>query len=113
MADGLATFYGGLDDDLLSVPNNLLQGSLAALMGEPIDSSLSWTIPPPADFNDALIVAPTLTLIAEGDIHTALTDLVGGDLAGALDSYIIGYEYLDAVVPELFIVGSAPAWGSD
>ena len=28
LADGLALFYGGVDDDLLSVPNNLLQGSL-------------------------------------------------------------------------------------
>jgi hypothetical protein len=111
VADGLAAFYGGVDDDLFSVPNNLLQGSLAALIGEPIDSSLSWTIPAPADFNDAVIVAPTLSLIAEGDLHTAVLDLAGGDIAGALDSYLVGYEYLDVVVPELFIVGSAAGFG--
>ena len=111
VADGLAAFYGGVDDDLLSVPNNLLQGSLAALMGEPIDSSLSWTIPAPADLNDAIIVAPTLALIGEADLHTALTDLAGGDIAGALDSYLTGYEYLDVVVPELFIAGSAAGFG--
>jgi hypothetical protein len=111
VADGLAAFYGGVDDDLLSVPNNLLQGSLAALLGESIGSSLSWTIPSPADLNDALIVAPTLALIGEADIQSALTDLSGGDIAGALDSYLTGYEYLDVVVPELFVVGSAAGFG--
>jgi hypothetical protein len=111
VADGLATFYGGVDDLLLSVPNNLVQGSLAGLTGEPVDSALSWTIPAPADFNDALIVAPTLALIAEGDLHTAALDLAGGDIAGAVDSYLVGYEYLDVVVPELFIVGTAAGLG--
>ena len=111
VADGLAAFYGGVDDILLSVPNNLLQGSVAGLTGEPVDSALSWTIPAPADFNDALIVAPTLALIGEADIQSALTDLTGGDIAGALDSYLTGYEYLNVVVPELFIVGSAAGLG--
>ena len=111
VADGLASFYGGVDDVLLSVPNNLVQGSLAGLTGEPVDSALSWTVPAPADFNDALIVAPTLALIGEADIHSALTDLAGGDIAGALDSYLTGYEYLDVVVPELFIVGTAAGFG--
>ena len=111
VADGLAAFYGGIDDDLLSVPNNLLQGSLAALTGEPIDSSMSWTIPASADLNDAIIVAPTLALIGEADIHSALTELAAGNIAGALDSYLTGYEYLDVVVPELFIVGTAAGFG--
>jgi hypothetical protein len=111
VADGLAALYGGVDDDLLSVPNNLLQGSLAALLGEPIDSSLSWTIPAPVDLNDAVIVAPTLALIGFGDLSTAASDLAGGDIAGALDSAVTGYEYLDVVVPELFIVGSAAGLG--
>jgi hypothetical protein len=107
----VATFYGGVDDILLSVPNNLLQGSLAGLTGEPVDSALSWTIPAPADFNDALIVAPALALIGEGDLHTAALDLAGGDIAGAVDSYLVGYEYLDVVVPELFVVGAAAGLG--
>jgi hypothetical protein len=111
VADGLGAFYGGVDDVLLSVPNNVVQGSLAGLTGEPVDSALSWTIPTPADFNDAVIVAPTLALIGEADIQSALTDLTGGDIAGALDSYLTGYEYLDGVVPELFIVGSAAGLG--
>jgi hypothetical protein len=111
VADGLATFYGGVDDVLLSVPNNLLQGSLAGLTGEPIDSALSWTIPAPADFNDAVIVTPTLALIAEGDLHTAALDLAGGDIVGAVDSYLVGYECLDVVVPELFVAGSAAGLG--
>jgi hypothetical protein len=75
--DGLATFYGGADDDLISVPNNLLQGALTALTGEEVGSSVSWPIPAPADFNDAIIVAPTLALIAEGNTHAAV-DLAGG-----------------------------------
>jgi len=111
LADGLALFYGGLDDYLLSVPNNLLQGSLAALLGEPVESSFSWTIPTPADFNDALIVAPTLELIGLGDLSTAASDLSSGDLAGALDSALTGYEYLYFVVPELLLVGSAAGFG--
>jgi hypothetical protein len=111
VADGLATFYGGVDDVLLSVPNNLLQGSLAGLTGEPVGFALSWTIPAPADFNDALIVAPALALIGEGDLPTAAVDLAGGDIAGAVDSYLVGYEYLDVVVPELFVVGAAAGLG--
>jgi hypothetical protein len=111
VADGLASFYSGADDILLSVPNNVVQGSLAGLTGEPVDSALSWTIPAPADFNDAIIVAPTLALIGEADIQSALTDLTAGNIAGALDSYLTGYEYLDVVVPELFVVGTAAGFG--
>lgn len=111
VADGLASFYNGVDEYLLSVPNNLLQGSLAALTGESIDSAYSWDIPVTADLNDAIIVAPTLALIAEADIHSALTELAAGNMAGALDSYLTGYEYLDIVVPELFVIGSAAGFG--
>lgn len=111
VAEGLASFYNGVDEYLLSVPNNLLQGSLAALTGEPIDSSYTWDIPVTADLNDAIIVAPTLAVIAEADIHTAMTELAAGDIAGALDSYLTGYEYLNVIVPELFIVGSAAGFG--
>lgn len=110
-ADGLAAFYAGADDDVISVPNSLLQGTLAALTGEQVGSSVSWTIPAPADFNDAIIVAPALALIAEGDLHTAAIDLAGGDIAGALDAYLTGSEYLDVVVPELFVVGTAAGLG--
>jgi hypothetical protein len=111
LADGLSSFYNGVDEYLLSVPNNLLQGSLAALTGESIDSSYAWDIPATADLNDAIIVAPTLALIGEADIHTAMTELAGGDIAGAIDSYLTGYEYLDVVVPELFIIGTAAGFG--
>jgi hypothetical protein len=111
VAAGLASFYNGVDEYLLSVPNNLLQGSLAALTGESIDTSYSWDIPATADLNDAIIVAPTLALIAEADIHSALTELAGGNIAGAVDSYLTGYEYLDVVVPELFIIGTAAGFG--
>jgi hypothetical protein len=111
VAAGLASFYNGVDEYLLSVPNNILQGSLAALTGEPIDGSYTWDIPVTADLNDAIIVAPTLAVIAEADIHSAMTELAAGDIAGALDSYLTGYEYLNVVVPELFIVGTAAGFG--
>jgi hypothetical protein len=111
ITDGLTAFYNGLDEDLLSVPNNLLQGSLAALLGEPIDSSYTWDIPIPADYNDAVIVAPTLELIGFGDLSTAAADLAGGDIAGALDSTLTGFDYLTVIVPELFVVGSAAGLG--
>jgi hypothetical protein len=51
--------------------------------------------------NDAPDRCSTLALIAEGDLHTAAMDLAGGDIAGAVDFYLDGYEYLDVVVPEL------------
>jgi len=111
VAAGLASFYNGVDEYLLSVLNNILQGSLAALTGEPIDGSYTWDIPVTADLNDAIIVAPTLAVIAEADIHSAMTELAAGDIAGALDSYLTGYEYLNVVVPELFIVGAAAGFG--
>ena len=60
---------------------------------------------------DALIVAPALALIGEGELHTAALDLAGFDIAGAVDSYLVGYEYLDVVVPELFVVGAAAGLG--
>jgi hypothetical protein len=111
VADGLTSFYNGVDEYLLSVPNNLLQGSLAALLGESIDTSYSWDIPVPADFNDAIIVAPTLELIGLGDLSTAASDLAGGDIAGALDSALTGYDYLTVIVPELLVVGTAAGFG--
>jgi hypothetical protein len=37
--------------------------------------------------------------------------LAGGDLAGAVDSYLLNYGYLNVVVPELFVVGGAAGLG--
>lgn len=111
LADGLVAFYNGIDDDLLSVPNNLLQGSLAAVLGEPVDPSYMWNIPIPADFNDAIAAAPTLELVGLGDFATAFSDLASGDVIGALDSTLTGYDYLTVIVPELLVVGTAAGFG--
>jgi len=40
--DGLTSFFSGLDDDLLSVPNSILTGSVEALTNESISGPLSF-----------------------------------------------------------------------
>lgn len=42
VSDGLAALFAGVDDDVLSSPDNILQGSVAALTDVPVDPAISW-----------------------------------------------------------------------
>jgi hypothetical protein len=111
VADGLAAFYAGVDDDLLSVPNNLLQGSVEALTGQPVDSSLSWDFPVPAEFTDASVVAPTVFGLGEADFATAAADLASGDYTSGVEAGLQGVDYVSVIAPEFFVIGSAAGLG--
>ena len=110
VSNGLAEFYSGIDSDLLSVPDNLLQGSIAALTDVPVESAISWDLPV-TDFGDASIIASTIALVGEGDFATAASDFASGDVGDALEASVQGVQYLDVIVPEVLIIAGADSLG--
>jgi hypothetical protein len=110
VAGGLAAVFAGVDDDVLSVPDNLLQGSIAGLTGVPVESSIDWSFPV-TEFGPAALAASTIVLVGEGDFTTAASDLASGGLADALSVGLQGVDYLDVLAPEILLVGGLDSLG--
>jgi hypothetical protein len=110
VAGGFAALSAGVDDDLLSVPDNLLQGSLAGLTGVPVESSIDWSFPV-SEFGPAAIAASTIVLAGKVDFTTAASDLAGGEFADALSVSLQGVDYLNVVAPEVLLVGGLDSLG--
>jgi hypothetical protein len=106
----VAAFFAGVDDDVLSVPDNLVQGSVAGLTGVPVDSATDWSFPV-TEFGPAAIAASTIVLTGEGDFTTAASDLASGELADALSVSLQGVDYLDVLAPEILLVGALDSLG--
>lgn len=110
IAGGFAALFAGVDDDLLSVPDNLLQGSIAGLTGVPVEASIDWSFPV-AEFGPAALAASAIVLAGEGDFTMAASDLASGDLADAVSASLQGVDYLDVLAPEILLVGGLDSLG--
>jgi hypothetical protein len=111
VSDGLAALFVGVDDDVLSLPDNILQGPVAALTDVPVDPAISWSFAVPADGPDAFIAASTVAIVGEADLATAANDFVCRDLASGVAAGLLGEEYIDVFAQELVIVGAAQSFG--
>ncbi len=110
IAGGYAALFTGIDDDVLSVPDNLLQGSIAGLTGVPVESSIDWSFPV-TEFGPAALAASTIVLAGEGDFTSAASDLAGSGLADAVSASLQGVDYLDVLAPEILLVGGLDSLG--
>jgi hypothetical protein len=101
VADGLAKFLSGVDNDFIAAPDNLYIGTVDLLTNEPVADSIEIGLFPESDFTSGLADAHTLFADGETDFTTAVTDLSSGDYAGAADLGALG-SFLDvAGVQEL------------
>jgi hypothetical protein len=98
LAPGLASFLDGVNDDLLSAPENLLIGTAEALDNEAISPPLTWNLVPEASFADGLAQAESDFSQGEGFLSQAATDLSSGDYGDAVSADLNGLD-LVAIAP--------------
>jgi hypothetical protein len=100
---GLAESLGGLNEDTLAPTDNLLLGTVEALEGGPITSSLFFDdLSAPGTFADALQEAQIFFNEGQGFLSNAAIDFSAGDygagtyseLAGSADAYVLSVEEL-------------------
>jgi len=93
------------------VPNNLLIGSVEALVGQSIiNTGLPYDLTAPASFADG--VAGAQSLIAEGQAYfdQAATLFAGGDYGDTVYSDLLGADLVSIVPLEELILGSVASF---
>jgi hypothetical protein len=108
---GLAAFFTGVNDDVLSPSNNVLTATVDALSGEPFNAgAIEWNISAEPDFATALTDAQYEFNYGQGYYATAASDLASGDYSGAASYDGYGLDY-SAILPlEALILGAAASF---
>ena len=100
---GLANTFDGVDQDSVAATDNLLLGTVEALEGDPITSSLFLgELSAPDSFADALEEAQILFNEGQGLLSNAAIALSAGDygagtyeeLIGSFDTYVLSVQEL-------------------
>jgi hypothetical protein len=104
---GLVELFDGVDDDVLSAPNNLLVGSLEALTNESVTGDEPFGLFQPGSFSEALTTAESLINTGESYFTTAATDFTAGDYGEAALLDLFGADYVSIVPLEDLILGAA------
>jgi hypothetical protein len=108
---GLAEFFDGVDQDSLAAPDNLLLGTVEALEGDPITSSLFLgELSAPDTFADASVEAQILFNDGEGLLSNAAIALSAGDFGAGTYEELIGSAYAFVLPVEELILGAAVAF---
>jgi hypothetical protein len=109
--DGLSSLFSGLDDELLSVPNSILTGSVEALTNESITGPLGFAVFAPTSFSDAVSDVPADITEAESLFSEASTFLSGGDYGDAVFDSLLGSDYASAIPAEQLLMGAIDSLG--
>jgi hypothetical protein len=104
---GLAAFFGGVNDDALSAPNNLLVGSVEALTNETVTGSEPFGFLAPSSFSDGLNAAESFFAIGESYFTVGATDFASGDYGDAALYDLFASDYVSVLPLEDLILGAA------
>jgi hypothetical protein len=104
---GLAALFSGVDDDLVSAPDNLLAGTVEALTNESVTGSQNLSFSAPASFADSVTAAGILVSEGEGLITDGAAFVSGGDYGDAIFIDILGGTFVSAAPLEELILGAA------
>jgi hypothetical protein len=109
-AAGVAQLLGGVDDDFVSAPDNLIVGTVEVLTGESVTPSSPFTFFVPASFADALSEAQTLFAFGDTELGVAATDFAGGDYGGAALYDLTALGLFTFVPVDYLLLGAAVAF---
>ncbi len=104
---GLTAFFDGVDDDLLSAPDNVIVGSVEALTNEPITNSITFGIGLPSSLADSVTLAESDFTGAESEFALAATDFSAGNYGDATLFDFIGADLASVVPVEELLLGAA------
>ena len=104
---GFAALFEGVNDDLLSAPDNLLVGTVEVATNESVTDSLPWTFDVPATFSDALTDAQSHLTTGAEYLTDAANFFTTGDYGEAALYDLIGTDYISVVSVEDLVLGAA------
>jgi hypothetical protein len=110
LVPGLAAFFDGVNDDSLSVSDNLLGGTVEAFSNEPITSIGGWLLSPPADFSAGVSDADAWFTGGETDLTDASSALTSGDYGQAAFDDLLGSEFVSIAPLEELLLGSVASF---
>jgi hypothetical protein len=104
---GLSALFIGVNDDLLSAPNDLIGGVIGLANNGPIDGPDPWTDPvAPTSFSDGLSEAGTYFNYGLDELQAAGTYLSDGNFDGAAIEGLFGSDWISALAPEELLLAS-------
>ena len=92
VSGGLVALLDGVNDDVLSAPDNLLIGTVEALTNESITPSIVFDLIPPTDFADGLTLGEESITEGVGELQTGATDFSTGDFGTGTAFDLLGSE---------------------
>jgi hypothetical protein len=105
---GLADTFGGLNEDSVAAPDNLLLGTVEALEGDPITSTLFIDdLVVPDTFADASGAAQIFFNEGEGFLSNAAIDFSASDYGAGTYEELVGSAYAYVLPVEELLLGAA------
>jgi hypothetical protein len=114
IAAGLQSFFNGVDDDSVGVPDTAFLGTLQALAGDAIEGPSNFdfnSTAAPADFADAVSEAQSTFQLGEGYFNDAAAAFFSGDFVDAFR--VAEFGSIDAFdyPAQLLFIGGVEALG--
>lgn len=112
-AQGMADVLNGLDQDAVAAPDNLLLGSVEALEGDPITSSLYiGELSALGSFADYVQEAQILSNEGQGLLSNAAIDFAAGDYGAGTYSELVGSATAYVLPVEELLLGALGAFST-
>jgi hypothetical protein len=107
LGPGLVALFDGVNDDSVSVPDNLLVGTVEVLTNESVNGAIPWGFSLPADFSDAVTTVESQFAAGEGLLAAASSALSFGEYGTAAYDDLAGADLLTVAPLEELLLGAA------
>jgi hypothetical protein len=107
---GLAALFDGIDDESVSVTNNIAVGTVDALTNEPVATSFPVVFDVPTSYADALSQAQSIVADGEGFLTASATYFSLGEYGSAAYEDLTGLDYLTVYPLQELLLGAAASF---
>jgi hypothetical protein len=107
LANGLAAFFDGSNDDSLSASNSFLIGTVDLLTNESVTGDSDWTFVLPTNYADAVTEAESIFADGENYLTDGASALAAGDYSTATADYLFAADYLTVAPLQELLLGAA------
>jgi hypothetical protein len=110
LGPGLVALFDGVNDDSVSVPDNLLVGTVEVLTNESVNGAIPWGFSLPADFSDDVTTVESQFIAGESLLAIAASALSLGEYGTAAYDDLAGADLLTIAPLEELILGAAASF---
>jgi hypothetical protein len=111
ITDGFASLLSGVDDDVVSAPNDLINGPLEELAGDPISGAAPVHLFVPTDVANAEFLAQEFFSSGESSLPLVSSFLASGDYLDAAAYAQSAVDSIFVIAPEYLFLGGLESLG--